>query len=198
MPSSPGFPSCPCAISDASSAHLPRPGNAVRFRTPPGADSHRFTLNRVRPGCPGSRVRVAQLLRLRVGRRMTVVIQRPLQPCQPALPGTKLRRFATTWRIVAWGFPRCMYVCSWRSACWLLTRQGPPGRLPCVRSNTSFRWRASLHAASCLPAYSFIAPARRMIFLGTSLCVSALRRSTPQTDAPFELYVGMTTSWSAF
>jgi hypothetical protein len=68
VPNSPGFPSCPCAISDASSAHLPSPGNAVRFRTPPGADLHRFIVNRVWLGCPSSRVRVAQLRELAVAR----------------------------------------------------------------------------------------------------------------------------------
>ncbi len=68
MPSSPGFPSCPCAISGASSAHLPSPGNAVRFRTPPGTDLHRFVVNRVDARYRASRVRVAQLLDLTAAR----------------------------------------------------------------------------------------------------------------------------------
>lgn len=35
VPSSPGFPSCPCRISATSSAHLPSPGNAVRIPNAP-------------------------------------------------------------------------------------------------------------------------------------------------------------------
>ena len=113
MPSSPGFPSCLCRISTASSAHLLSPGNAVRI---PNAPRCGFAPLRSEQGlcslpslpCPCRPTSSPEGFGL--GRRMLVSIQRPFQPHQPALPGMQLRRFSTTWRVVACPFGRVYWL----------------------------------------------------------------------------------------
>lgn len=48
-----------------------------------------------------------------VGRRDGVPSQRPFQPHQPRLSSMQLRRFATTWRVVACPFGLCAFA-GWR------------------------------------------------------------------------------------
>ena len=82
------------------------------FSCPKGGLVTAIHMNRVGLCYHSPRFRVAQPLGRPapgLGRSDGVPSQRPLQPCQPRLSGTKLRRFATTWRVVARGeIPMCV------------------------------------------------------------------------------------------
>lgn len=162
MPSSPDFSSCPCRISAASSAHLPRLGNAVQFRTPPSADFHRFNLNRVArvTACPVSVSPNLILHRIALGREVAVATWRPLQPYQPDLPGIELRQIEESWRLSTCPSGLCV-CCRWRPACYVLVDRGAVGRPPCLRLPALLSLAVALRTSLASKAYSAFATTTR-------------------------------------
>ncbi len=113
VPGPPGFPSDPCAISDASAAHTRGFRHAVEFRTSRKADSHRFTINRVGLRYRSSRFRVAQRQALMdwVEEGLSPSSARHSRTSQryPACSYSDFLRFGEPQRGVS---PVAMYVCS--------------------------------------------------------------------------------------